>query len=57
MLVYLITQGCSSAGRVAVSKTVGRGFKSSRPCHISTVIRIRYVYRLTVLVYLFKSFR
>lgn len=27
------TQGCSSAGRVAVSKTVGRGFESFRPCH------------------------
>ena len=27
------TQGYSSAGRVPVSKTVGRGFESSCPCH------------------------
>ena len=27
-----MTQGYSSAGRVPVSKTVGRGFESSCPC-------------------------
>jgi hypothetical protein len=28
------TQGRSSVGRAAVSKTVGRGFESLRPCFI-----------------------
>ncbi len=37
-LVYslgLSAQGCSSAGRAAVSKTAGRGFESCRPCQFS----------------------
>ena len=29
-----VAQGYSSAGRVPVSKTVGRGFESSCPCHV-----------------------
>jgi preprotein translocase subunit SecE len=28
-----LQQGCSSIGRATVSKTVGRGFDSLRPCH------------------------
>ena len=30
--VLCIIQGCSSVGRVLVSKTMGRGFESFRPC-------------------------
>ena len=33
------TQGYSSAGRVPVSKTVGRGFESSCPCQKILVLR------------------
>ena len=38
-----VAQGYSSAGRVPVSKTVGRGFESSCPCHVvwSKSIRTR----------------
>ena len=38
-----VAQGYSSAGRVPVSKTVGRGFESSCPCHVvrSKLIRTR----------------
>ena len=31
-IIYPVAQGYSSAGRVPVSKTVGRGFESSCPC-------------------------
>ena len=30
------SDGCSSTGRAAVSKTAGCGFESCRPCHCST---------------------
>ena len=33
VIIYPVAQGYSSAGRVPVSKTVGRGFESSCPCH------------------------
>ncbi len=32
IMIWSLTQGYSSAGRVPVSKTVGRGFESSCPC-------------------------
>ena len=33
-IIYPVAQGYSSAGRVPVSKTVGRGFESSCPCQV-----------------------
>jgi hypothetical protein len=32
-IIHKPKQGCSSVGRAAVSKTVGREFESCRPCH------------------------
>ena len=42
-IIQKLIQGYSSAGRVPVSKTVGRGFESSCPCHVvwSKSIRTR----------------
>ena len=34
----LLLNGRSSAGRVVVSKTIGRGFESYRPCKIKKEI-------------------
>lgn len=40
--------GCSSAGRVVVSKTIGRGFESFRPCKIDEMSKIREYFNETV---------
>lgn len=48
-------QGCSAIGRVVVSKTIGWGFESLRPCHFpqgkkmaNPFSKIRQYYRETV---------
>ena len=40
-------QGRSSVGRAAVSKTVGRGFESLRPCSLRREIRLAFGERPT----------
>ncbi len=35
-----LPQGCSSIGRATVSKTVGRGFDSLRPCHSKKIANV-----------------
>ena len=38
----LVIQGCSSVGRVLVSKTMGRGFESFLPCQIRGMVHEMY---------------
>lgn len=44
--VYLVlSYGCSSTGRATVSKTVGCGFKSCRPCKFLAMDKLRVLFK------------